>query len=106
MYSVVCLVSTIIFGQAIGFAGAFVGGLEAKKRAKEITRLNKSLLEVNGKIKKELRREKQSKTPGVDMSIDSDGDPYVEKILTLKLARCLISLIRMVFILGEPCWLR
>ena len=78
------LVSTIIFGQAIGFAGAFVGGLEAKKRAEEITRLNKSLLEVNGKIKKELRREKQSKTPGMDMSIDPrDGDPYVEKILTL-----------------------
>jgi len=77
------LVSTIIFGQAIGFAGAIAGGLEAKKRAEEITQLNKSLLEVNGKIKKELRREKQSKTPGVDMSIDSDGDPYVEKILTL-----------------------
>ena len=41
--------------RAIGFAGAFVGGLEAKKRAEEITRLNKSLLEVNGKIKKELQ---------------------------------------------------
>ncbi|CAL6402724.1 unnamed protein product [Bathycoccus prasinos] len=77
------LVSTIILGQAIGFAGAIAGGLEAKKRAQEITQLNKSLLEVNGKIKKELRREKQSKTPGVDMSIDSDGDEYVEKILML-----------------------
>jgi hypothetical protein len=77
------LVSTIILGQAIGFAGAIAGGLEAKKRAQEITQLNKSLLEVNGKIKKELRREKQSKTPGVDMSIDSDGDVYVEKILML-----------------------
>ena len=76
------LVSTIILGQAIGFAGAIAGGLEAK-RAQEITQLNKSLLEVNGKIKKELRREKQSKTPGVDMSIDSDGDEYVEKILML-----------------------
>ena len=54
------LVSTIILGQAIGFAGAIAGGLEAKKRAQEITQLNKSLLEVNGKIKKELRREKQS----------------------------------------------
>ena len=30
----------------------------------------------------------------------------VEKILTLKLARYLTSLIRMVFIPGEPCWLR
>ena len=77
------LVSTIILGQAIGFAGAIAGGLEAKKRAQEIAQLNKSLLEVNGKIKKELRREKQSKTPGVDMSIDSDGDEYVEKILML-----------------------
>ena len=77
------LVSTIILGQAIGFAGAIAGGLEAKKRAQEITQLNKSLLEVNGKIKKELRREKQSKTHGVDMSIDSDGDEYVEKILML-----------------------
>jgi len=77
------LVSTIILGQAIGFAGAIAGGLEAKKRAQEITQLNKSLLGVNGKIKKELRREKQSKTPGVDMSIDSDGDEYVEKILML-----------------------
>ena len=77
------LVSTIILGQAIGFAGAIAGGLEAKKRAQEITQLNKSLLEVNGKIKKELRREKQSNTPGVDMSIDSDGDEYVEKILML-----------------------
>ena len=77
------LVSTIILGQAIGFAGAIAGGLEAKKRAQEITQLNKSVLEVNGKIKKELRREKQSKTPGVDMSIDSDGDEYVEKILML-----------------------
>ena len=76
------LVSTIIFGQAIGFAGAFVGGLEAKRELR-IYRLNKSLLEVNGKIKKELRREKQSKTPGMDMSIDPDGDEYVEKILTL-----------------------
>ena len=77
------LVSTIILGQAIGFAGAIAGGLEAKKRAQEITQLHKSRLAVNGKIKKELRREKQSKTPGVDMSIDSDGDEYVEKILML-----------------------
>jgi tetratricopeptide (TPR) repeat protein len=78
------LVGTIIVGQTIGFAGAIVGGLEAKSRAQEITRLNKSLLEVNDRIKQELRREKKKQDGiNVNMSIDSDGDPYVEKILML-----------------------
>lgn len=52
------IIELIVLGQFVGFIGASVSGIEARKRKAEIEFLNKRLLEVNKELRKELREGK------------------------------------------------
>mmetsp|Transcript_38705 Transcript_38705/g.65165 ORF Transcript_38705/g.65165 Transcript_38705/m.65165 type:complete len:323 (+) Transcript_38705:69-1037(+) len=52
------IIELIVFGQFVGFAGATISGLEARKRKAEVEVLNKRIVEVNKELRKELREGK------------------------------------------------
>jgi len=52
------LIYLLVFGQAIGFVGALVGGNEARKRADELERLNRRMARVNGSLRRLAQKRK------------------------------------------------
>lgn len=68
------IIELIVLGQLIGFIGASVTGIEARKRKAEVEFLNNKLLEVNKELRKELREGKagQYRSPKVT-SIQKEG---------------------------------
>lgn len=49
------IIYAIVLGQFVGFAGATVSGLEAKKRKEEVLQLNAKLLGINKELRKLAR---------------------------------------------------
>ncbi|CAL53746.1 Tetratricopeptide repeat [Ostreococcus tauri] len=79
------LIYALVVGQTIGFIGSTVSGFTARKRAKEIERLNATLLKVNKEVRKELRSSQGRKvaTP-MDSTDDGSSEVVVEIISLLK----------------------
>uniref|UniRef100_A0A7S0RSJ9 Protein FLUORESCENT IN BLUE LIGHT, chloroplastic n=2 Tax=Pyramimonas obovata TaxID=1411642 RepID=A0A7S0RSJ9_9CHLO len=68
------IIELIVLGQFVGFIGATVSGIEARKRKAEVEFLNNKLLEVNKELRKELREGKagQYRSPKVT-AIQKEG---------------------------------
>lgn len=78
------LIEALILGQAIGFVGSYVGGLEAKKRKEEAERLNESLLQVTKELRKQARAHKKALVRNVAHGPTHDSQEHPKRVLVLE----------------------